>query len=173
MIKPKYLIKDIYCLDDEFLSLNNTKGIIFDIDNTLVGFTVATPDEKVKNFIKSLQQKGIKVAIASNNNAERVKTFCGDLDVDFVWRACKPLPFSLLRIAKRMSLKTRNVMLVGDQVFTDVWGANFIGMTSVMVDIIDTKECFTFKLKRALERPIINAKIREDKRKNDKIRTGR
>ena len=172
-MKPKYLIKDIYSIDDEFLKLNETKGIIFDIDNTLVGFTVAKPSDKVIEFIKELQNKGVSVAIASNNKAERVKLFCEDLDVDFVWRACKPLPFSLLKIAKKMKLKPKNIMLVGDQVFTDVWGANFIGMTSVMVDIIDTKECFTFKLKRTLEKPIINAKIREDKRKNGKVWTGR
>ncbi len=173
MIKPKYLIKDIYSIDDDFLKLNRTKGIIFDIDNTLVGFTVAKPDEKVKDFIESLKNRGIKVAIASNNKAQRVTLFCEELDVDFVWRACKPLPFALLKIARKMQLRPKNIMLVGDQVFTDVWGANFIGMTSVMVDIIDTKETFTFKLKRALEKPIIKAKIREDKRKNGKIRTCR
>lgn len=166
MIQPDYLLKDIYCLTDDFLASNNVKGIIFDIDNTLVGFTVPTPDDKVKDFIESLLEKGIKVAIASNNNKERVSLFCKELDVDYIFRAAKPLPFSLLRIAKKMGLKCKNIMLVGDQVFTDVWGANFVGMTSVMVDIIDTKETLTFKLKRALEKPIINAKKRKDKKKN-------
>ena len=61
-----------------------------------------------------------------------------------------------------MNVKCKNIVLVGDQVFTDVWGANFCGMTSVMVDIIDTKETLLFKIKRALEKPIINAKKRED-----------
>ena len=162
MIKPKYLIKNIYCLDDEFLKLNNTKGVIFDIDNTLVGFTVAKPDEKVKDFIQSLKRKGIKVAIASNNNADRVKTFCEGLDVDFVWRACKPLPFSLFKLCKIMGVKAKNTVFVGDQVYTDSLGANIAGMVSVMVDIIDTKESLTFKIKRALEVPVIKAKMRKD-----------
>ncbi len=166
MLKPDYIVKDIYCLTDEFLKSNNTKGIIFDIDNTLVGFTVAKPDDKVKEFISSLKQKGIKIAIASNNNRCRVSAFCEDLDVEYVSRACKPLPFSLLYIAKKMGLRCKNIMLVGDQIFTDVFGANILGMKSVMVDIIDTKETFTFKLKRTLEKPIVKAKLREDERKN-------
>ena len=83
----------------------------------------------------------------------------------FIWRSCKPLPFSLLKIAKIMGLKRKEIALVGDQVFTDVWGANFCGMISVMVDIIDTKETFTFKLKRALEKPIVDIKKRRDEKK--------
>ena len=164
MITPDFLIKDIYCLSDDFLKNNNIRGIIFDIDNTLVGFTVAKPTKDVVDFINHLKSLDIKVAIASNNNKNRVSVFCEQLDVDFIWRAAKPLPFSLLKIAKNMKLKCKDIMLVGDQVFTDVWGANFLGMTSVIVDIIDTKETFSFKLKRALEKPIINAKKRKDKK---------
>lgn len=162
MIKPKFLLKNIYSLTDSFINENNIKGIIFDIDNTLVGFTVKKPDEKVVVFLNSLKEKGIKIAVASNNNQQRVSYFCEDLDIPFIWRACKPLPFSLLKIKRIMNLKSKNIAVVGDQVFTDVWGANFCGMTSVMVDIIDTKETMLFKIKRALEKPIINAKIRED-----------
>lgn len=162
MFKPNYLLENIYCLTDEFLERNNIKGIIFDIDNTLVGFTVKKPDKRVTEFLNHLKEKGIKLAVASNNNQNRVTMFCEDLDIPFIWRACKPLPFSLLKIGKTMNLKCKNIALVGDQVFTDVWGANFCGMTSVMVDIIDTKETLLFKIKRALEKPIINAKRRED-----------
>lgn len=167
MIKPDFLLDNIYCLTDEFLSENNIKAIIFDIDNTLVGFTVKQPDEKVTVFLDSLKKKGIKIAVASNNNRERVSLFCKDMEIPFKWRACKPLPFAILAIAKQMKVKCKNIALVGDQVFTDVWGANFCGMTSVMVDIIDTKETMLFKIKRTLEKPIINAKRREDSKKND------
>ncbi len=162
MFTPDFLLKNVYSLTDEFLSKNHIKGIIFDIDNTLVGFTVEKPDERLKIFLNSLKQKGIKIAVASNNNRDRVSLFCEDLDIPFIWRACKPLPFSILKIARIMKLRCKHIALVGDQVFTDVWGANFCGMTSVMVDIIDTKETMLFKIKRALEKPIINAKIRED-----------
>lgn len=166
MLQPDYLIKDIFAIDENLLSDNNVKGVIFDIDNTLVGFKVAEPPREVCDFINSLQQKGIKVAIASNNNAERVSVFCKKLNVDYISRACKPLPFSLIKLTRKMNVKCREMMLVGDQVYTDMLGANILGMTSVMVDIIDTKETLLFKIKRALEKPVINAKRRKDAKNN-------
>ena len=167
MLKPNYLLKDVYCVTYEFLQQNNIKAVIFDIDNTLVGFKVKEPTEKIVEHINYLKQNGIKVAIASNNNKVRVGKFCEKLDVPFIHRACKPLPFGLLKMAREMGVKCKQTMLVGDQVYTDSLGANFLGMTSVMVDIIDTKETLLFKIKRALEKPVINAKLREDNKKND------
>lgn len=166
MLKPNYLLKDVYCVTYEFLQKNNIKAVVFDIDNTLVGFTVKEPTQKIIDHINNLKQNGIKVAIASNNNKIRVGRFCENLDVLFVHRACKPLPFALLKITRLLGVKCKETMLVGDQVYTDSLGANFLGMTSVMVDIIDTKETLLFKIKRALEKPVINAKIREDNKQN-------
>ena len=166
MLKPNFLIKDVFCVTYEFLQKNNIKAVIFDIDNTLVGFKVKEPTDKIIEHINYLKQNDIKVAIASNNNKVRVGTFCEKLDVPFVYRACKPLPFSLLKITRLLGVKCKHTMLVGDQVYTDSLGANFLGMTSVMVDIIDTKETLLFKIKRALEKPVINAKIREDNKRN-------
>ena len=164
MLLPNYLLPSVFSIDDDFLEKNNVKAIIFDIDNTLVGFTVRYPTGEIKEYISSLINKGIKISIASNNNKERVSEFCKELNVNFIYRACKPLPFSLLKLCKNMGVKAKNTVLVGDQIYTDMLGANLCGMTSVMVDIIDTKENLTFKIKRALEKPVINAKRRKDKK---------
>lgn len=166
MFAPNYLLHDVFEVNEEFIKKNKIKAIIFDIDNTLVGFTVKTPPETIVNYINDLKQKGIKVSIASNNNENRVGLFCKDLSIEHISRACKPLPFSLKKLCKRMGVKAKETALVGDQVFTDSLGANLCGMTSVMVDIIDTKETLSFKIKRALEKPIINAKRRKDAKKN-------
>lgn len=166
MLTPNYLINSVFDIDEKFLDDNRIKGIIFDIDNTLVGFTVAEPTDEICDLISRLQSGGYKISIASNNNRQRVTRFCEKLNVEYIYRACKPLPFALLKLTKIMGLRCREVMLVGDQVYTDTLGANILGMTSVMVDIIDTKETFTFKLKRMLEKPVINAKRRKDAMKN-------
>ncbi len=166
MFTPDYLLPSVFSIDIKFLRDNNINAIIFDIDNTLVGFTVAEPTREIKGFINHLKNNGIKIAIASNNNANRVGVFCKDLDVLYISRACKPLPFALVKLCKLMGVKTKNTLLVGDQVYTDMLGANICGMLSVMVDIIDTKETFTFKIKRALEKPVINAKRRKDAKNN-------
>lgn len=162
MLIPDYLLPSVYSVDVDFIEKLNKKAVIFDIDNTLVGFKEKLPGDKVKSYINSLLENGIKVAIASNNNSERVGLFCKELGVPFVYRASKPLPFGLLKLCKKLSVKPRQTILVGDQVYTDSLGANFLGMTSVMVDIIDTKETLLFKIKRALEKPVIAAKRRKD-----------
>lgn len=166
MLLPDYFVKNVFCVDVEFLKEKNIKAVIFDIDNTLVGFTVALPTGGIKEYLNMLRQNGIKVAIASNNNKERVSLFCKDLGVPFVHRACKPCPPALLKLCKIMDVKPKQTALVGDQIYTDVLGANLCCMTSVLVDIIDTKESLTFKIKRALEKPVIKAKIRKDAKKN-------
>ena len=162
MFTPDYLMPSVYAVDVDFIKSIGKKAVIFDIDNTLVGFKVKQPDDKIKNYIDSLLSQGIKVAIASNNNAQRVGTFCESLDVPFIHRAAKPLPFGLCGLCKKLGVRPKQTVLVGDQVYTDSLGANLLGMTSVMVDIIDTKETLLFKIKRALEKPVINRKRRKD-----------
>lgn len=166
MFAPDYLLKTVFDVNTEFIRQNGCKAVIFDVDNTLVGFKVAKPTEEIKNYIKALKDAGIKVAVASNNCKERVSLFCEELDLPFIYRACKPLPFALLKLCRIMDVKAKETVVTGDQVYTDSLGANLCGMTSVMVDIIDTKETLTFKIKRALEKPVINAKKRKDERKN-------
>ena len=167
MLLPDYFLNSVFDVDLMFLKKNNIKAVIFDIDNTLVGFKIAKPTDQVLNYINTLKENGIKVAVASNNNKDRVSLFCEKLDVPYVYRACKPLPFALIGLCKKMNVKTKHTVLVGDQVYTDTLGANICGMTSVMVDIIDTKENLTFRIKRTLEKPVIKAKKRKDKKKND------
>lgn len=166
MFAPDYLLKSVFDVDLNFLNKNKCQAVIFDVDNTLVGFKVAKPTEQIKQYIKGLQDSGIKVAIASNNCKERVSLFCSELNLPYIYRACKPLPFALLKLCRIMGVKTNQTVLVGDQVYTDSLGANLCKMTSVMVDIIDTKETLTFKIKRALEKPVINAKKRKDAKIN-------
>lgn len=166
MFLPDYFLKDVHCVDLDFLKSKNIKAVIFDIDNTLVGFTVAKPTPEIKEYIKTLTDNDIGVAIASNNNKERVSLFCEELNIPYSYRSCKPCGIVLKKLCKKMGVSPKYTALVGDQIYTDVWGANMCGMTSVLVDIIDTKENLTFRVKRALERPIVRAKIRKDAKKN-------
>lgn len=164
MLLPNYLLNSVFDITDDFIKDNNVKAIIFDVDNTLVGFKEALPPDSIIDFISELKRKGIKISVASNNNESRVSLFCKSLNVDYISRACKPLPFALLSLCRKMHVKPKNTLLVGDQVYTDTLGANLCGMISVMVDIIDTKETMSFKIKRALEKPVIRAKLRKDEK---------
>lgn len=164
MLTPNFLVNDIYDITDEFIAKNNIKGIIFDIDNTLVGFKQKKPDQKIIAYINHLKSIGLMVAIASNNSKDRVADFCEELGVLSVARACKPLTFRLRKIATSMGILKRNIALVGDQVYTDSLGANLCGMISILVNPIDKKETLLFKIKRMLELPVIYFKRRKDKK---------
>ena len=152
---PKIMVPTVYDVDSNFLKKHNIKGIIYDVDNTLVGFKIRVPDKKLISHIEGLKNEGFKLFIISNNKKERVDEFNKPLGLSYIFRGMKPLWFSFFSAAKKMGLKRKEIVVVGDQIFTDVLGGNISSMLTVMVDPIDLKETFLFKLKRFLEKPFV------------------
>lgn len=165
LLMPQFLLPDVFALTDGFLQENGIRGIIFDIDNTLVGFRTAEPTPEVLALFERLEAQGIRYAIVSNNNRERVQTFAKGLGVPAYHRACKPLGFALGRVRREFGLSAKEMALVGDQIYTDMLGGNCAGMITVLVEPIDQKETVFFKLKRKLELPVIRRKRRKDEQK--------
>lgn len=166
LLMPRHLIADVFALTDEFLQRNHIRGIVFDIDNTLVGFRTAKPTEEILALLDRLKTLGIPYAIASNNSKRRVGIFAEGLGIPAYHRACKPLGFAMLRIRRHFGgIPLRNIALVGDQIYTDMLGGNLLGMVTVLVEPIDQKETVFFKIKRKLELPVINRKRRKDAKK--------
>lgn len=161
---PNFMVDTVYDVDMEFLRKNNIKGIIYDVDNTLVGFKIKVPDDKLMKHLFSLKEQGIKLFIISNNNKERVEKFNQKLQLSYISRGMKPLKFAFKKAAKLMDLKPQEIMVVGDQIFTDVWGGNRSSMVSVMVSPIDLKETILFKVKRKMEKPFIARYKKENSR---------
>ena len=165
LLMPQFLIPDVSALTDEFLRENGIRGIIFDIDNTLVGFRAPKPTDANLALFARLREQGIAFAIASNNNKVRVGTFAEGLGISAYHRACKPLGFALAKLRKEFGLKSNQIALVGDQIYTDMLGGNLAGMITVLGEPIDQKETIFFKIKRALEIPVVNRKRRKDAKK--------
>ena len=165
LLMPQFLIPDVSALTEEFLKENGIRGIIFDIDNTLVGFRTPKPTKENLALFARLKKQGIQFAIASNNSKNRVDTFAKGLGVSAYHRACKPLGFALAKLRKEFGLKSGEIALVGDQIYTDMLGGNLAGMITVLVEPIDQKETVFFKIKRALEIPVVNRKRRKDAKK--------
>ncbi len=162
LLSPRYMLPDVYALTDAFLETHQIRGIIFDIDNTLVGFRAERPTAENLALLARLRANGVQCAIVSNNCRERVERFAEGLDLPAIHRAMKPLGFSLWRIRRLFGLKAKQIALVGDQIYTDMLGGNCLGMQTILVEPIDTKETRLFRLKRRLELPIINRKRRKD-----------
>lgn len=151
---PNYYFSSISQIDMEFLKELNIKALILDIDNTLVPYSLKTADEKAENFINSILQNGIKICFVSNNKKDRVTEFNKQFSLPAIHRSAKPLRINYYRAMKMMNAKKENTAVIGDQIFTDIYGGNKIGLTTILVDPIDKKND-KVKLKRKLETRIL------------------
>ncbi|API90603.1 MULTISPECIES: YqeG family HAD IIIA-type phosphatase [Virgibacillus] len=152
---PNEHVKSIFEIHPEALREKGIKGIITDLDNTLVAWDVKEATSEVVQWFKSMKEHGIKVTIISNNNRERVSVFSEPLDTPFVFSARKPLSKAFKTTAKKMNLKKEEIVVIGDQILTDVLGGNTAGFyTILVVPIVETDEKIT-KINRKIERRIL------------------
>jgi len=139
----------------EFLKENNINGVILDIDNTLEPYEHPLPGEHVKAWLAALKEAGIGAAFVSNNNEDRVKTFNAELGLVAFSKAKKPFKKNVLKAIELIGSTPETTMLMGDQVFTDVWAAKNAKVRSALVPPINDKRDIFTKFKRLLERPIL------------------
>ena len=152
---PKYCVNSIWDLTEEFYKNNNIKAVIFDIDNTLVTHTTKVPPKDVLEYFDFLKANAIRYGIVSNNNKKRVETFCKDLNVPYIYRAFKPRRAPLKKLMKEFNVPAQNICLVGDQLFTDMLGANRMGFVSVAVTALGKNETGFVSVKRVFEKMIM------------------
>lgn len=129
------------------------RGILFDIDNTLVPHDEPV-DEKARVFVARLKELGFGICLISNNDEERVRTFADPLGVKYVYKAWKPKREGYHKGMEVLGTNLSNTLFVGDQIFTDIWGANRAGMYSILLDPINPKEEIQIILKRIPEKLI-------------------
>ncbi len=152
---PDYTVRNVAVLDENFYSERAIKAVIFDIDNTLVAHTEPTPPENVLEYFALLGKWGIKYAIVSNNTKERVESFCKELGVPYYGKALKPRKKYLKKVMNEMEVTKAETALVGDQLFTDMLGANRMGLCSVLVTAVGEDETSFVSFKRRFERKIL------------------
>lgn len=146
-----------------FLKKNNIKGLILDLDNTLTTHDNPRPASGVVDWIKHMKDNCIRLMIVSNNHPPRVKPFADMLGIPFVSEGKKPLTKGFREACVRMGLKKQEVAAVGDQIFTDVLGANIFRVRMLYVKPIEHEKTTFFKAKRALEVPFLPKKFIESK----------
>lgn len=152
---PDEFVDSVYVIDFNKLYKEGFRGILFDIDNTLVRHGEdATEDAKM--LLESLQRLGYKVCLISNNKKERVERFNKDIQIDYIYNAHKPSKKNYCRAMDIMGTSTKDTLFVGDQLFTDVYGAKRSGMKTILTKPIDPKEEIQIVLKRYLERIVIH-----------------
>lgn len=151
---PDRWVESTYSIDFKALYEDGYRGIIFDIDNTLVphGFDA---DERSIALIEQLKKSGFGVCLLSNNKQERVERFNREVNVKYIYNAHKPSRKNYQKAMELMGTSLENTLFVGDQLFTDVYGAKRIGLYNILVKPINPKEEIQIVLKRYLEKVVL------------------
>ncbi len=152
---PRFMFDKIEDIPLDFMKKIGVKAAILDIDNTLVEPHTPVADKRAVEFVKKLEENGFKVCIVSNNIYERAKKFADSIPVPFVCDKNKPNKKPFLMALDILKTDAKDVMVVGDQLLTDVWGANRMGMVPVLVKPVCDKEGKFVKFKRIIERKVL------------------
>ncbi|MBR2615994.1 MAG: YqeG family HAD IIIA-type phosphatase [Clostridia bacterium] len=152
---------------DDFVR-QGVKAVVFDIDNTLVSYDTPTPPRAIRDLLLSFDSLGIRVALVSNNSPDRVRIFNESLGLFAVPDAHKPLKRALRPVLEQFGLRGEELLLVGDQLLTDVLAARLHGAYAAVVQPIKKKENRFFRFKRFLEKPFVRIYYKRKKKENAK-----
>ncbi len=151
---PREWADSAYAIDWEAWYEKGIRGAIFDIDNTLVPHG-APADARALALFARLHDMGMATCLLSNNKEPRVASFAAQVDSPYIYKARKPAVANYKRAMERMRTARENTLFVGDQLFTDVYGANRAGIYGILVKPIDPKEEIQIVLKRYLEAVVL------------------
>lgn len=154
-IYPSLYLDSVKNINPTLLKKNNIKGLILDVDNTLIDYYRKLVDGAEK-WCEELKNEGIKCIILSNSNKRnKVEEVAEKLNIDYIMFAKKPLKSGFKKALSKLELKPEEVAVVGDQLFTDVIGAKRMNMFSILVKQVGEKDILITKFKRPIENAII------------------
>lgn len=162
MFFPDEYVASTYVIPFEKLYEEGYRGVIFDIDNTLVPHG-APADERAKKLFARLKELGFDCCLLSNNKEPRVKMFNEEIQVHYIYDAHKPSIKNYQKAMELMKTDLKSTVFVGDQLFTDVWGAKRTGMRNILVKPIHPKEEIQIVLKRVLEKVVLYFYMKQKK----------
>jgi HAD superfamily phosphatase (TIGR01668 family) len=152
---PSEYVKNVYQITPEILKERGVKGIITDLDNTLIEWNRPSATPELIRWFKDMQNNGIKVTVVSNNNEKRVRFFSDPLRIPFIHKARKPMGKAFRRALKEMELQPEEVVVIGDQLLTDVLGGNRLGLHTILVVPVAQSDGFMTRFNRKIERRIM------------------
>ena len=159
--KPDYYYNTISDIPLSLLKEAGIRAVICDLDNTLDCHETPVPSEKALDFLNTLKNMGFDVCIISNGKQARVDRYVQGLGIPAIAKAGKPAKRSYMKALKTIKCKPGAAAFVGDQIFTDVWGAKRLGITTILVEPIKSIENPFFYPKRFLEK-LIKANLEKE-----------
>lgn len=153
---PNEFVASVYEITPQKLKMLGIRGLITDLDNTLIEWNRKDATKEIAEWVNMMRDAGIQIIIASNNNEARVKRFADPLGLPYVYRAKKPLGLAYKVSLNKLQLDKNEVAMVGDQLLTDILGANRLGLYTFLVRPIAETDGFATRINRFFERRLFN-----------------
>ncbi len=150
-LTPSWYVAAVHEVNLDHLHARGVRGLIIDLDNTLVPSDASEPTSPIRAWVVELRGRGFRACIVSNNFATRTRAIGQLLQLPVVARAAKPGPWAFRRAMTLMGTGPAETALIGDQLFTDILGGNLLGMQTVLVDPLSINEFPTTRLVRRVE----------------------
>ena len=154
ILTPRTFFENITLITPDWMSERGFEGIITDLDDTLAPASQPLPGDELTRWARQMRDAGVGVIVLSNNMDARVRKFCGALGVPYIAGAAKPLRGGYIKACELLGKPAGKVVFVGDQIFTDIWGANNAGIYTVGVRHMGSMNGPFITFKRLLERPL-------------------
>lgn len=152
---PDEYVSSVRDIDFESLKARGIKGLILDIDNTLVPYYVPEPDKELTAFLLGLKEQGFSMYIVSNGKESRVSLFNRRLNFPYICKAGKPSEKGFQEAVRALALEPEAFAVIGDQIFTDIWGAHRMNMYGILVKQVSPRDEKITAVKRPLEKIIM------------------
>ena len=153
---PKLITDELTDLTPELLREHGIRLLMMDFDNTIVPYTTDTPAPRMEQWLMDMAKGDIPVCVVSNSKRDRVKIFCSRYDIPCITHAKKPFTRGINECLKKYGVPPSHAALVGDQIYTDTFGANNAGCMPILVRAIDNHNIW-LKLRHVAELPFIFA----------------
>ena len=153
---PKLITGELTDLTPELLQAHNIRLLMMDFDNTIVPYTTDVPTEKIAAWLRDMNASDIRLCVVSNSKRNRVRVFCDAYGIDCITHAKKPFTKGINECLAKYGIPAEQAALVGDQIYTDTFGANNAGVMPILVRAIDNHNIW-LKLRHVAELPFIFA----------------
>ena len=155
MLRPTAFARSLAEVSIEALRSQGVRGLMLDLDNTLVAFDQAEPHPEFIAWIHRAQAAGMRLVLVSNNFGPRARGIAGLLGIACVPNALKPLPSAFGKALALLGTPKDATMVIGDQLFTDVLGARFFGLRCILTEPLANRDFITTRILRFFERLVL------------------
>ena len=156
ILQPKLFVQSVYDIDLARLAARGMRGLILDLDNTLVGWNQPEASQELVEWLGRVKARQLKTCIVSNNLGDRVERFSRRVGVMAIAKAAKPRRRAFREAMRKMGTHQQQTAVVGDQVFTDIFGGNRLGLFTILVKPLNERELWTTQLVRHIERAVVS-----------------